>query len=58
MMNEQESQSNDYLRPPLWHGKLAFGKVSLRLTLQKREAEVKSVQRFRQESLFELVLQW
>jgi hypothetical protein len=54
MMNEQESQSNDYLHPPLWHGKLAFGKVSLRLTLQKREASEKNVKRFRQASLFEL----
>jgi hypothetical protein len=53
-MNEQESQSNDYLRPPLWHGKLAFGKVSLKLTLQKREDSDKSVQRFRQVSLFAL----
>lgn len=54
MMNEQESQSNDYLRPPLWHGKLAFGKVSLGLTLQKSDASQKNVKRFRQASLFEL----
>ncbi|MHB8599408.1 MAG: hypothetical protein ACYDER_21680 [Ktedonobacteraceae bacterium] len=54
MMNEQESRSNEYLRPPLWHGKIAFGKVALRLTLQKREASQKSVKRFRQASLFEL----
>lgn len=53
-MNEQESDSNEYLRPPLWHGKIAFGKVALRLTLQKSEARQKSVKRFRQVSLFEL----
>ncbi len=54
MMNEQESGSNDYLRPPLWHGKLAFGKVALRLTLQKSDTSQKGVKRFRQASLFEL----
>lgn len=53
-MNEQESQSNDYLHPPLWHSKLAFGKVSLRLTVQKRDTSEKSVQRFSQVSLFNL----
>ena len=53
-MNEQESQSHDYLRPPLWHGKLAFGKVSLGLTLQKRDTSEKSTQHFRQVSLFAL----
>ncbi|HLJ34478.1 MAG TPA: hypothetical protein VKU38_12530 [Ktedonobacteraceae bacterium] len=53
-MNEQESGSNEYLRPPLWHGKIAFGKVALRLTLQKSETRQKSVERFRQVSLFEL----
>ncbi len=54
MMNEQESRSNEYLRPPLWHGKIAFGKVALGLTLQKRDAKPKNVKRFRQASLFEL----
>lgn len=53
-MNEQESQSNDYLRPPLWHGKFAFGKVSLRLTLQKREVSEKDTQNFKHVSLFAL----
>lgn len=54
MMNEQESNSNEYLRPPLWHGKIAFGKVALRLTLQKSDAGQKNVKRIRQASLFEL----
>ena len=48
MMNEQESGSNDCLRPPLWHGKIAFWQVALRLTLQKSDTSQKGVKRIRQ----------
>lgn len=47
MMNEQESRSNEYLRPPLWHGNIVFGRVALRLSLQKRDAREKGVKSFR-----------